>query len=278
MGKWAESKALSDKSWEVLKENKYLLSFPVIGFAMALIPLLLFGAATITLLNADSTLFAILVGAVGLVLVSFALSFSGGAIVAAIDEEIAGRDASISFGFGKAFTRLGALFAWAMIEAAVSAVLGLMRGRGDSGASIARERLAVLGGAVWSVVTLFVVPLIMLRGEGAVQALKSSVGIVRQKWGLQVTGGVRIGARLLIMILPAVALIVLGTVLIANAGTYAVLGIPLLGLGIALAIIWALISASIRAVFSVALFHYTAGDGAYAPFNEQELEGILVKK
>ena len=278
MGKWADGKTLSNKSWGLLKENKYFLWFPIIGFLLALIPLALFGGGAIVLAVEDINVWAIVVGFIALILINFAFTISGAALVAAVDEELSGRDSTLGYGFRKAFGRLGPLLAWSVIRAVVSALLGLMRGNNNGGAAIAGNLLAAIGAAAWSIVTFFVTPYIMLKGLGAVPALKASVHMVKEKWGTQVTGGVRIGLRLLILILPAIALIIGGIFLLNGSGASVSLGLVLLAVGFVLIIISALLSAAVQSIFSVALFHFTTGEGGYGPFTPEELNGVLTKK
>ena len=278
MGKWADGKTLSNKSWGLLKENKYFLWFPIIGFLLALIPLALFGGGAIVLAVEDINVWAIVVGFIALILINFAFTISGAALVAAVDEELSGRDSTLGYGFRKAFGRLGPLLAWSVIRAVVSALLGLMRGNNNGGAAIAGNLLAAIGAAAWSIVTFFVTPYIMLKGLGAVPALKASVHMVKEKWGTQVTGGVRIGLRLLILIVPAIALIVGGFFLLNGSGASISLGLVLLAVGFVLIIISALLSAAVQSIFSVALFHFTTGEGGYGPFTPEELNGVLTKK
>lgn len=278
MGKWADGKTLSNKSWGLLKENKYFLWFPIIGFLLALIPLALFGGGAIVLAVEDINVWAIVVGFIALILINFAFTISGAALVAAVDEELSGRDSTLGYGFRKAFGRLGPLLAWSVIRAVVSALLGLLRGNNNGGAAIAGNLLAAIGAAAWSIVTFFVTPYIMLKGLGAVPALKASVHMVKEKWGTQVTGGVRIGLRLLILILPAIALIIGGIFLLNGSGASVSLGLVLLAVGFVLIIISALLSAAVQSIFSVALFHFTTGEGGYGPFTPEELNGVLTKK
>ena len=96
--------------------------------------------------------------------------------------------------------------------------------------------------------------------------------------GTQVTGGVRIGLRLLILILPAIALIIGGIFLLNGSGASVSLGLVLLAVGFVLIIISALLSAAVQSIFSVALFHFTTGEGGYGPFTPEELNGVLTKK
>jgi TM2 domain-containing membrane protein YozV len=277
MGKWADGKTLSNKSWGLLKENKYFLWFPIMGLVLAMFPLVILGSGALALAALGMNVVAIVVGFIGLILINFAFTISGAAMVAAVDEELSGRDSTLGYGFRKAFGRLGPLLVWSVIRAVVSALLGLLRGNGGA-AAVAGNILAAIGAAAWSIVTFFVTPYIMLKGLSAVPALKASVHMVREKWGTQVTGGVRIGLRLLVITLPAIALIVGGVILVAGSGASVSLGVVLLAVGFVLIMISALLSAALQAIFSVALFHFTTGEGGYGPFTPEELNGVLTRK
>ncbi len=252
MGKWAQGKELSQKSWGLLKENRYFLWFPVIGFLLALIPLAIFGIGAVALAVEEMNVAAIAIAVVGLIFINFVYAVSTGAMVAAVDQEMSGPDSTMGYGFGKAFGRLGPLFLWSLIQAVVSALLGLLRGNNNGAGAVAGNIIAALGAAAWSIVTFFVTPFIMLKGMGAVAALKASVQMVREKWGTQVTGGVRIGLRLSIVVLPAIALMVLGIFLISGTGATVTLGLIAIAISIVLFMITAVLSAALRAIFSVA--------------------------
>ena len=278
MGKWADGKTLSNKSWGLLKENKYFLWFPIMGLLLSILPLVILGGGALALAALEMNVWAIVVGFIGLILINFAFTISGAAMVAAVDEELSGRDSTLGYGFGKAFRRLGPLLVWSVIRAVVSALLGLLRGNGGGAAAVAGNVLAAIGAAAWSIVTFFVTPYIMLKGLSAVPAVKASVHMVREKWGTQVTGGVRIGLRLLVITLPAIALIVGGIYLLTGSGASVSLGLVLLAVGFVLIMISALLSSALQAIFSVALFHFTTGEGGYGPFTPEELNGVLTKK
>ena len=278
MGKWADGKTLSNKSWGLLKENKYFLWFPIMGLLLSILPLVILGGGALALAALEMNVWAIVVGFIGLILINFAFTISGAAMVAAVDEELSGRDSTLGYGFGKAFRRLGPLLVWSVIRAVVSALLGLLRGNGGGAAAVAGNVLAAIGAAAWSIVTFFVTPYIMLKGLSAVPAVKASVHMVREKWGTQVTGGVRIGLRLLVITLPAIALIVGGFYLLTGSGASVSLGLVLLAVGFVLIMISALLSSALKSIFSVALFHFTTGEGGYGPFTPEELNGVLTKK
>ncbi|MBM3686673.1 MAG: hypothetical protein FJW85_06700, partial [Actinobacteria bacterium] len=38
MGSWSDSRTLTRQSWAILKGNRYLLAFPVVGIALGVVP------------------------------------------------------------------------------------------------------------------------------------------------------------------------------------------------------------------------------------------------
>ena len=275
MSKWAEGRVLSKKCWSLLGENKYFLWFPVLGLVLAMIPMVIFGIPALGLLAADSQVLAIIVAAVGLVFVNYAFTLSGAALVSAADAELAGKDVSVSYGFGKAFGKLIPLFAWALIRAAVGALFAAMRGNGNGAAGIAGSVFAALGAAAWSIVTFFVTPYIMFHDSNAIAAIKESAKLVKEKWGTLVTGGIRIGASVALIIIPSVLLIVFGVILFAGDGAGVALGAGLFTLGAVLLIIGLLIGNTLQSIFSVALYRFATDAGDIAPFTTEELQGVL---
>jgi len=62
--------------------------------------------------------------------------------------------------------------------------------------TIIRVILAGLLAAAWSLVTFFVLPVIMLERATTPQAMKRSVSLIKNKWGDAVVGSFRIGLRI----------------------------------------------------------------------------------
>ena len=275
MGKWAEGRTLSKKCWSLLGQNRYFLWFPVIGLILALLPLAVFGIPALVLLSYDSELLGIILAALGLVFVNYAFTLSGAALVSAADQELAGKDASVGYGFGKAFGKLVPLFVWAIIRAVVSAFFAALRGNNSGAAGVASNIFAAIGAAAWSIVTFFVTPYIMFHDSNAVAAIKESAKLVKEKWGTQLTGGIRIGASVALIILPAIALVVIGVIMLSGDGGGAAVGGGLIAVGAVLFLIGLLIGNTLQAIFSVALYRFATGSTEIAPFTATELQGVL---
>lgn len=288
---WKESKAVTSQAWGVIKANPYMLAFPVVSGILAIFAFLIIGGIGFAALGwsqveADATTGevsdgSLIVGVVVLFVAAYVATlitqtFMGG-LVKCADEELQGRDSSFGAGLSASLSRLPALMGWALIETIVGWLISAVQGNGANDnilVTILRAILASLMAVAWTIITFFVLPLIILRGKGPVQAIKESVRLIRATWGMQVAGGLRIGGIIgLIAVLPAILVTVAGG-FIAIAGTPA-LGVPIATIGVIVIIAASVLINAMKAIFSVALLHYVEGTGALGPFSEQELHSAV---
>jgi hypothetical protein len=277
-GSWGQSRLLTKKSWAVIRENRYLLAFPVIGFLASLIPLAVFWIPAGLLWLNDQTAAGIALVVLGIFANQIVLSIASGGLVAAADSELSGGDSSIGHGIARSLARLIPLIGWALIATVVNIIVGFIRGNNQNGAVDALRNIAAAGVlAMWSLITFFVVPFIMLDGQGPISAIKKSFALFKEKWGVQIFGGVRIGGVVgLVTILPGILLVILGFVA-ATAGSTTLLagGIFLIVLGILLFMIGALLLSTMRGIFSVVLFRFAKDGVVEGGFTEQELADAI---
>lgn len=277
-GSWGQSRLLTKKSWAVIRENRYLLAFPVIGFLASLIPLAVFWIPAGLLWLNDQTAAGIALVVLGIFANQIVLSIASGGLVAAADSELSGGDSSIGHGIARSLARLIPLIGWALIATVVNVIVGFIRGNNQNGAVDALRNIAAAGVlAMWSLITFFVVPFIMLDGQGPISAIKKSFALFKEKWGVQIFGGVRIGGVVgLVTILPGILLVILGFVA-ATAGSTTLLagGIFLIVLGILLFMIGALLLSTMRGIFSVVLFRFAKDGVVEGGFTEQELADAI---
>lgn len=277
-GSWGNSKLLTTKSWGIVKENRYLLAFPVLGFLGSLIPLAIFWIPAAWFLANDNNVPGIALAVIGVFATQIVISITSGGLVAAADTELAGGDSSIGHGIGASLARVFPLIAWAFIQTVINIIVGLIRGNNQGGAASVVRNIAASGIlAMWSLITFFVVPFIMLEKVGPITAIKESAKLFKAKWGLQIFGGVRIGGVVaLVTILPAILLIVLGVVATA-AGIWSI-GVPVIVIGVIVFAIGALLLSTLRGIFSVVLFRYAKDGAVEGGFTEEELVGAVRTK
>lgn len=277
-GSWGQSKLLTKKSWAVIRANRYLLVFPVLGFLASLVPLAIFWIPAGWLFVNDQNAAGIALAIVGLFANQIVISIASGGLVASADVELSGGSSAIGHGIGRALARIFPLIGWALIATVVNVIVGLIRGNGQGGAADALRNLAAAGVlAMWQLITFFVLPFIMLEGLGPIKAVKASFALFKQKWGTQIFGGVRIGGIVaLVSILPGILLVVLGFVA-AFSGTTALVsvGVGLIVIGVVIVMIGALVLSTMRGIFSVVLFRYAKDGVVEGDFTEGELTGAV---
>jgi hypothetical protein len=226
----------------------------------------------------------VVIGVIFLFLAAYAATlitvlFMGG-LVKCADEELQGRDSSFGAGLSASFSRFPALMGWALIETIVGWLISAVQGNGSNDnvlVTILRALLAGLMQVAWTIISFFVLPLIILRGKGPMQAIKESVSLIRKTWGMQVAGGVRIGGIIgLIAVLPGILMTVVGG-FIAFAGSAAA-GIPLATIGVIIVILGSVLISAMKAIFSVALLHYVEQGTAIGPFSSEELQSAVKVK
>lgn len=276
-GSWGQSKLLTQKSWAIVKTNRYLLAFPVLGFIASLVPLALFWLPAGFLALNDQYVPAIALAIVGIFGNQVVISIASGALVASADAELSGGSSSVGHGIGRALARLFPLVGWALIATVVNVIVGFVQGQGNGAANAVRNLAAAGILAMWQIITFFVLPFIMLEGRGPIAAIKESFSLFKAKWGVQIFGGVRIGGLVgLATILPGILLVVLGFVA-AFAGSTALitLGVGLIVIGVLLAMVGALLISTMKGIFSVVLFRFAKDGAVEGGFTEPELVGAI---
>jgi len=155
-------------------------------------------------------------------------------------KRLKGEDTKISDGIALAKQHLGQIFVWALITATVGMIIRSLQERAGW---IGRILFGFLGVA-WNVITFFVTPVLLYEDLGAVDAIKRSASLFKQRWGEQLVGNATIGIAIVIVAIP---------VMVVGAGLFAVS--PIVGgifLTVAIGLLIA-IGAALSGVFNAAL-------------------------
>jgi hypothetical protein len=263
---------LTNKAWGVIRSRPGLAKLPLTGGALAFLAFIVFGVPGVLLLGVDTTVATvggIALLAIGAYLASFAVVYFNVVLAAGADQALRGVELDIGAARRVARSRVGSIAAWAFVSAAVSVVLGALRDKGGAAGNVG----ASIGGAIWSLVTFLVVPVLAFEGIGPFAAMKRSAGLFRQRWGQQVTGNLVIGGVSGLIVVVGVVLGVGGACLLAVGDVAAeVAGAALIVVGVIVAIGGAVFGGATRGVFGVALYRYVAEDRALAPFTAPDLD------
>lgn len=226
-GKFARSWSIFTSSIQVIAQHKKLLLFPLISFACSVVMMLFFLAPTLlypsghTLSEpahwkAVGSLFGTLsdqgaetrsvhlnglaygvIAAIYLVSM-FLASFFNTAFYHQIMKALAGEPVSIRAGIAFAATRLPSILMWSLLAGVVGLVIKTLE-----------ERLGWLGrwvmklvGVVWSVASVFAIPVIVREGStNPITLLRNSASTLRKTWGEALIGyvGLTVGTWIVVI-------------------------------------------------------------------------------
>ena len=275
MSRIRNSIALAKASWQVLKADKELMLLPLISMAATTAPLALFFMLFLGRVDAFPllpshlalTLFFMpdLTGAFEgasillLVVMYFVLAyitlFFNAALVSAAHQRLEGGDPTVGSALRGAASRAGPILPWAFISAVVSTILKTIEEQAGSPGSI----VITMVGVAWSVVTFLVLPIIVIEGKGAMEAIKGSVDLFPRTWGENL--GARVGLNIVgyLAFVPGVALIAL-----AIASSNATFTGWSTGWSLILGLLWILavivVMSALSGIFQTALYYF-AVDG-----------------
>jgi hypothetical protein len=243
----------------MLREDREMLWLPFIGAIFALVawialfvPGFLVGWAVSG--QSDST-----AGIVGAVLGTFAATcvsvYFQAALVIAANERADGGDPTRAQVLGAAWQRRGTIVKWAILTTTVGTVLRAIQDRLGAAGAI----LGALGGLAWGIATFLVVPVLVAEDVGPVTAVKRSATVLRQTYGTSIRTTLRFGLIALVLWLPAIALAVVGVVLLGRGTGADALGIALIAVGVLAMVVLAVVFSAIGAYARALIYRYAVG-------------------
>ena len=274
MGKFSHTWSLMGASWDVLREDKEILIFPLIS---GICCLLVMASFAIPLFASGDLLPPGEKAAAGehveyyaiLFLFYFCCYFIGvffnSAVIACAVIRMEGGDPTVKDGFRAAFSRIGLIFGWALVSATVGIILGMIENR----SKLVGRIVAGILGLAWSVTSFLVVPILVVEKKRPITAVKESAALLKKTWGEQVIGNFSFGLVFFLLSIPAFVVIFLG---ILTASPAAI--IACVGLGVLYIVLLALIQSALQA----AVYLY-ARDGRTPPgFDSRLLMDSMVQK
>src|SRR5262245_46701269 len=129
----------------------------------------------------------------------FVIVFFNSALVACALMRFNGEEPTLGDGFRASMNRLPQIAAWALVSATVGVILRVI----ESTSERVGEFIAALLGTAWTIMTYFVVPVLVVEKVGPIEAVKRSCSILRHSWGEKIVSG--IGVWLIMFVLFIVA-------------------------------------------------------------------------
>jgi hypothetical protein len=164
----------------------------------------------------------------------FVIYFFNAALIHCALFRFRGMEIGVSDGLRAAWRRLPLLVAWALVSATVRLVSWLL-------------------GTTWSILTYFVVPVLVVERVGPFRAIKRSAEILRDTWGEAVGGRLGIGWFLLPFWLLGLGLMGLGIFIVA---AHQVVGLIILGVTVAYLVVLGLVNSALETIMLGGLYLY----------------------
>jgi hypothetical protein len=257
-GKFSRSLALAQASWSVVRADKELLLLP---FMSVLALLLLIGSFVVpaAALGAFSPAAtggdpgpALLLGAfIFYVLGYFVALFFNTALVGAAMIRMDGGNPTLRDGLAIARSRVGRILGYAVIAATVGLLLRAVEER----VGWVGQLVVKLIGVAWTVATFLVVPVIVTRDVGPIEAVKASASLLRETWGENLIGTTGLAIVFAVAYL-AVFLAGGAGVFVGVRGGLPVLAIASVVLGVVALVVLSALQATMQGVYSAALYRY----------------------
>jgi hypothetical protein len=278
---------LARSSWRVLRTDKKLVIFPVISGIAALLVLASF-AIPLAVLYANGTIdpnqnngqvppWVYVVAFAYYFCSYFVIIFCNSALISCALMRFNGQEPTLGDGFRASFARLPQILAWALVSATVGVILKLIENAHEK----VGEFVSAILGTAWTVLTYFVVPVLVVEKLGPFAAIARSVALLRKAWGEALIGGIGLGLFKFLLFLPGLLILIGGVALcVMSGGQGAMLlgGIGVLLLGLFYLLAWAAVGAALDTIFLSALYQYASTDSVPSGFSRETIEGAFEHK
>lgn len=291
-GKLKTGWLLFKQSLRILKGYPGLMKYPAISIGISLLLFLIVGG--IYLYDAvsssnvlsyaaidysgsatrEATTAGMILGIAYYLLTAFVTYFFATALSAHVLSLFRGQDNTNKYFIGVARSKSGAIALYTLIDVTVGFILRTIA-----------ERFRLIGwiiskilGALWSLATTFVVPIIADTPDNGAAAVKRSLGLFKANWGQTVTGRVSTGGLavllyLLIFIPVMFGLSIILAIIFQQAGLW--IGMALLVLGI---VAFATVEVAATNILNTALYYYAQYKVIPPSFDPELLASAFIQK
>lgn len=278
MRRIANTWELMKSSWHILMRDKPLLILPLISGVAGLLVLATFFLPFMSTVpggwhgDANPTFATYVIGFCYYLCNFFVIYFFNAALVDYVVTRLRGDEPSLGASLREAASCAPQLAMWAIAAATVGVVLQTIQSR----AGFLGKLVAGLLGVGWTLVTFFVVPLIVIERKGAIESISQSAAMVKKTWGEQAVSGLGYGLIGFLLCIPAFFLGVLAIILLGTSGVKDAAPYVLVVLG---GIMWivgvGVVMTALKAIFGVVLYLYTKTGKVPEGFSAHNLRNAI---
>jgi hypothetical protein len=264
MGRISRGWKLTKLSLGVIRKDKEILIFPVLSALVTFAILASFVAGMFFTVDfegsADSASPVFLVFGLAFYLVAFFIAFFfNAAVIGCAMIRLNGGDPTVKDGLRIARENIGRIFMWALVAATVGLIIRALQ-----------ERVGFIGkivlgfiGMAWTLVTYFVLPVLIYEKTGPWAAVKRSASLIKGSWGETIVGNLGLGLIFLLLGLAGLLPIIIG---VAIGGLVAIV------VGVVIAVVYwvalAVVASAAQSVLVAALYRYATTGKTSEGFEE----------
>ncbi len=256
--------SVASDCWDVLKKDKKLLLFPLVSGLACFVVLMSFAIPIAVLRPHELNGFLdedpqakIFNSPIWFWLAMFAfyfcnyfiIYFFNAALIHCALFRFRGMELSVNDGFWAATRCLPQILGWALVSATVGVTLKIIESTSDW---VGRLVVVILG-TTWTVVTYFVLPVLIVEKIGPIRAVGRSAKILADTWGEAIGGRIGIGWFLLPFWVLGILLLIGGVALLKSA---MVLGIIMIAVAIAAFVLLGLVGSALETILLSGLYLY----------------------
>jgi len=271
--KISRSWILVKASAAVLRSDKELLLFPVISSIATLVATATFLVPVIGLRLFEGGNIGVMGAVVGFLFYLcqyFVIFFFNTALVGAAMIRLEGGDPTVADGLRIARSKVGVILGYAAIAATVGLLLQMISEK----SGVIGKIVIGLVGMAWTLASFLVVPILVTRDVGPIDAIKESIALLKRTWGENVAGNVGIGLAfglVMVAVVVTVVALVIGAAVLGGVKLAIVVGV--VG-AFAIATV-AVIQAALSGIYSAAVYRYAMDGQAPVGFAGPQLQAAF---
>lgn len=253
MGRIGRGWKLAKMSLGIIRKDKEILIFPVLSGLVTIAILasfilgIFFTAGLGDLANGNASWFMYVFFAVFYFVSFFVSIFFNACVIGCATIRMNGGDPTVRDGFRIAMENIGRIAAWALFAATVGLIIRAIQERAGFLGKIVMGAI----GVAWTIVTYFVVPVLIYEKLGPWGSVKRSASILKKTWGEALVGNLGLGLVFFLLAILGIVAIIVGA--LAGGAVGAIIG---LAVAIVYWLILAVIASAAEAVLVAALYRY----------------------
>ena len=273
--RFSRSWSLIKASAGVLSKDKELLVFPLLSSICTVIVAVAFILPALGMGSLDGLKEGGAGVSVGMYVLTFlfylaqyfVIFFFNTALVGAAMIRLDGGDPTVGDGLRIAGRKIVPILGYAAIAATVGMILRSLQER----AGFLGKIVVSMIGVAWTVASFLVVPVLVSRDIGPIDAVKESAALLKKTWGENLIGQGGVGVVFGLIYVPMVLLGIAVIVLAAMTGNGVLIGTAVAVMVVAFVLV-ALIHAALAGIYSAALYRYAMGEASSTGFDGQMLQ------